>query len=965
MAAAVLVWGLACADGPNSVGPSAARRASLSLVAAFDAPTPIPLPAALRPVRLVATATRTDGADAPLVYERSVSPGDTVTIEWTVPASEVGYTVEIRLHAAGGEAVFQGEAVAVSRAADAQAAPTRVELRWVGPGADVASFEIAPSDTIVRFGTGFTLRVVALGPGGAPARSVSSVLEWITLDPALVALVDSAAGGMRAGPVRGTARIVARLGLVGMADTARVVVSAPPATLSVESGSGQSGTAGSTLPAAVVLRLTGSDGLPLAGERILFDAEPDGSATPAMALTDAAGHASMVWKVGSRVGIQTLRATAAALPSISATVTADVRAAAVASVEVVPDSAEIAMGDTVRLRAIARDPFGNEVTGLAVTWARVDPGLIRVCLCLYSDIDATGLVTAGTFAAGMETFRATIAGVSGHARVWTRSSPQPVGARLIHRWTFSETGGSGTTLLDDIGGAHGIVAEAGLNPAWVGGGQLTTGGGDWNVSDFASFPSGLLSGLTSATIEVWAAQLSVRNWSRVFDVGSGPGNNLFLSWTVGTDPNVDRVEWKGRELQTRDGTLSPYGLGSEHQIVMTIHSGGGAGGATRVRVYRNGALRGEFDTQNVLAELQDVNFWLGRSLYASDQTAHAAYNELRVYDGALTAAEVATRHLAGPVRDLSLRFLTIRNDYGQNIILDPGGTVGPGQAVTLRRDVPVSVSVYNCGGGGGCAWDPYLLALDRAYRVIEEPAGSANLKIVEETSGNALGIGFGPEQFSLISAGTFQMGSFTIGEGPPHTVNITTPFYMQRTEVTQSQWRAVMGAFHSSWSGYCGQADTCPVQFVTWSEVQAFIQQLNAVTPGAPYRLPTEAEWEYAARAGATGAYGGTGVVDQMGWTIENSGGTSHHVAGKLANAWGLFDMHGNTWEWVSDWFSAGYYSVSPVNDPQGPPTGTQRVKRGGSWADLAVNAKSSFRVAADIGGNAPGAMGFRLVRRQ
>jgi formylglycine-generating enzyme required for sulfatase activity len=110
-------------------------------------------------------------------------------------------------------------------------------------------------------------------------------------------------------------------------------------------------------------------------------------------------------------------------------------------------------------------------------------------------------------------------------------------------------------------------------------------------------------------------------------------------------------------------------------------------------------------------------------------------------------------------------------------------------------------------------------------------------------------------------------------------VNITKAFYMQKTEVTQGQWRAVMGTSPSYFSD-CG--DTCPVERVSWDDIQGFLTALNAMDPGKNYRLPTEAEWEYAARAGTTGDYGGTGVLDEMGWYSGNSGGQTHPVAQKL-----------------------------------------------------------------------------------
>jgi formylglycine-generating enzyme required for sulfatase activity len=197
--------------------------------------------------------------------------------------------------------------------------------------------------------------------------------------------------------------------------------------------------------------------------------------------------------------------------------------------------------------------------------------------------------------------------------------------------------------------------------------------------------------------------------------------------------------------------------------------------------------------------------------------------------------------------------------------------------------------------------------------------------------------------FVLIQPGSFQMGS-TNGESdelPVHTVSITKAFWLQTTEVTRGEWRVVMGSDPISDS--CG--DACPVSLVSWDEVQTFIQRLNAANPGANYRLPTEAEWEYATRAGTTGDYGGNGVLDDMGWHGGNSGGTIHPVGLKRPNAWGIYDAHGNVWEWVMDRYSASYYSTSPVSDPPGPPSGSDRVVRGGSYLTGADPTRSAERL--------------------
>jgi hypothetical protein len=209
------------------------------------------------------------------------------------------------------------------------------------------------------------------------------------------------------------------------------------------------------------------------------------------------------------------------------------------------------------------------------------------------------------------------------------------------------------------------------------------------------------------------------------------------------------------------------------------------------------------------------------------------------------------------------------------------------------------------------------------------------------TTGKLLGVGFGAEQFVLVPAGTFQMGS-PIGksvEQPVHTVNITKAFFLQKTEVTQGQWEAVM---RSNPSYYADCGDRCPVEHVTWDDIQKFLAELNQLDPGMGYRLPTEAEWEYAARAGTTGDYGGSGVIDDMGWYSGNTGKTTHPVAQKLPNAWGIFDMHGNLWERVPDWL--GSYPSGTVTDPTGPSIGPFLVIRGGSYFDSASDATSYHR---------------------
>ena len=186
-------------------------------------------------------------------------------------------------------------------------------------------------------------------------------------------------------------------------------------------------------------------------------------------------------------------------------------------------------------------------------------------------------------------------------------------------------------------------------------------------------------------------------------------------------------------------------------------------------------------------------------------------------------------------------------------------------------------------------------------------------------------------KLAYIPAGEFEMGSpidekGRAGDELRHRVKLTRGFRIGVTEVTQGQWEAVMGYNRSNFKG-----ENLPVEKMSWREAVTFCKKLSE-KEGRVYRLPTEAEWEYACRAGATGAFAGTGNIDEMAWYADNSEETSHPVGTKAANAWGLSDMHGNVAEWCSDRYGADY-PEGEVVDPEGPGEGTYRVVRGGSWS--------------------------------
>jgi len=212
--------------------------------------------------------------------------------------------------------------------------------------------------------------------------------------------------------------------------------------------------------------------------------------------------------------------------------------------------------------------------------------------------------------------------------------------------------------------------------------------------------------------------------------------------------------------------------------------------------------------------------------------------------------------------------------------------------------------------------------------------------------------------FRRIESGTFQMG-FTpeevqrfgkadkidhyVNDAQRHKVEITRPFYIGITEVTRSQYIAVMGDDPSVARG----PSFLPVDSVTWNDAVEFCKKLSK-KEGQIYRLPTEAEWEYACRAGSSGLwsfnYSELSESSAYGWIGSNSDKKPHPVAQKKENNWGLFDMHGNLWEWCSDYYSEDYYGVSPPSDPQGPEKGQYRVMRGGSFSDTIPRMFSASR---------------------
>ena len=256
------------------------------------------------------------------------------------------------------------------------------------------------------------------------------------------------------------------------------------------------------------------------------------------------------------------------------------------------------------------------------------------------------------------------------------------------------------------------------------------------------------------------------------------------------------------------------------------------------------------------------------------------------------------------------------------------------------------VGIGGCGGEDKAATSPG-----------SEPNVSGGMGVT-----NSIGM-----KLRLIPAGEFMMGSPATESDrrdneTQHRVSITKPFYMGVTEVTQEQYQKVMVTNPSQFKG-----PQNPVEKVSWADAVEFCRKLSALpaekTAGHVYRLPTEAEWEYACCSGTATAYSfgdDASRLGDYGWFGSNSGSKTHPVGEKKPNAWGLYDMHGNVWEWCQDWH--GDYPSGSATDPTGATSGSLRVFRGGSWNDSARHCRS-----ADRSGDTPEArginLGFRVLR--
>ena len=300
--------------------------------------------------------------------------------------------------------------------------------------------------------------------------------------------------------------------------------------------------------------------------------------------------------------------------------------------------------------------------------------------------------------------------------------------------------------------------------------------------------------------------------------------------------------------------------------------------------------------------------------------------------------------------------------FGQTVSNVDAYQEGKNIIITYDTDKAGSVGDVYCSTDGGRTWGAPLKQVTGdvnkqvqagSHRIVwdvlaerEKLAGANICFKVEVNSGRFTvnGVSF---EMVRVEGGTFRMGATSEQEAdsdekPVHGVTLSS-YYIGKTEVTQALWQAVMGSNPSRFEG-----SDLPVECVSWNDCQEFIQKLNRLT-GRNFRLPTEAEWEFACRGGNNSRgykYSGSNNLGSVAWYNDNSGGQTHPVGTKAPNELGIFDMSGNVWEWCSDWY-ANYTSYSQT-DPKGPLSGSFRVCRGGCWIDYAGCCRSSNRRSID-----------------
>jgi len=302
--------------------------------------------------------------------------------------------------------------------------------------------------------------------------------------------------------------------------------------------------------------------------------------------------------------------------------------------------------------------------------------------------------------------------------------------------------------------------------------------------------------------------------------------------------------------------------------------------------------------------------------------------------------------------DFEVMSQIVHGDLGQALNMNfslEKNTINVITKMTVNNKTERYVTCYNCSEeikGNGTV-NNVIKTPEPKIQIIEKPKTIEKPNIID------------PEMVYVEGGSFVRYSSNVFGFGKKeHKVSVDS-FYIGKYQVTQKHWLEVMRNNPSHFKG-----ENLPVERVSWNDVQEFITILNQKT-GKKYRLPTEAEWEYAARGGNKSRgymYAGSNNIDEVAWYDDNSGSKTHNVGTKRPNELGIYDMTGNVWEWCQDWYDETYYRYGSLNNPKGPENGNYRVLHGGSWGSIVDNSRLSDRIR-DLPNSRDGDVGFRLVQ--
>ena len=418
-----------------------------------------------------------------------------------------------------------------------------------------------------------------------------------------------------------------------------------------------------------------------------------------------------------------------------------------------------------------------------------------------------------------------------------------------------------------------------------------------------------------------------------------------IALTSGANPQyrsqiLPQVEYLGQQLYIRH-----FNTGLEHELegrlaqaVTSYTSARAYDIAVRIDVERLRTQGGAAEGLAVALAAYDTRY---QSVDSQDLATQAVF-DAAVAEGSSSALRAAIRRFPDHQRVAETERLAVEADRK---------TAAEGKMASERAAAAAAANTSAdraFSDGSRAALETFASRYPQHARATEARRQAALIPVWSSGVGkDALGtwaklvVGGQTQVLRLIPSGTFQMGSANGDESPAHQVTLSA-FWLGDSEVTQGMWQAVMGANSSNFTGDASR----PVEQVSWDDCQAFFQRLNGQVRGLTATFPSEAQWEYACSAGSGGDYAGD--LGSMAWYSDNAGSQTHPVKGKQANDFGLYDMHGNVWEWCSDWF--GTYAAGAATDPLGSGSGSSRVRRGGSWFNSARNCRSAYRYASSPG---------------